>query len=372
MKKIALIGDTHFSRRSENPNIRKLIRDGQYAYFDHIIKILKEKDIDTVLFTGDIHDTRVSINVEALVLTRRLLKEKFAGFKKHIILGNHDLYYENSYDITSLELFQDIPDLTLHINKVGKIDLLGKTWYFVPWLLKENEDKFVKFLETLNGKSKETKDNTVIFGHFDMMGIEMEAGSMSVVGIDPNMFTNAAKLTISGHYHGKSITKKMDNTILYTGSPYPYTFANSDEEHGIWILDEDLNFEFLRNDISPTFKTIWDTQDLDNLPDMKNSFVRFYFDRDRTPEETAMMKIKIEAKTPIICNSIPYSNEFIKHNVTLGTDGAPNEFLHMDTMKISELYVNLDQDNLPELKFYKDAKEEILKRVKNFSEEVFR
>ena len=106
---------------------------------------------------------------------------------------------------------------------------------------------------------------------------------------------------------------------------------------------------------------------------MKNSFVRFYFDRDRTPEETAMMKIKIESKTPIICNSIPYSNEFVKQSVTLASDGTgANEFLHMDTMKITELYVNLDQDNLPELKFYKDAKEEILKRVKNFSEEVFR
>src|SRR6185369_9531329 len=106
--------------------------------------------------------------------------------------------------------------------------------------------------------------------------------------------------------------KRLDNTILYVGSPYPYTFANSDEDHGIWLLDENLEFEFLKNEISPTFKTIWDHQDLDNLPDLKNSFVRFFFDKDKSPEDIAMMKMKIETKTPIVNNSIPYSKEYAK------------------------------------------------------------
>jgi DNA repair exonuclease SbcCD nuclease subunit len=371
MKEIAIIGDTHFSRKSENPIIKKKIKEGQIAFFDDITEKLKVRGIDTILFSGDIHDTRNAINVESLVQTRRLFKDKLKGFKKHIILGNHDLYFDNSYSISSLELFEDIEDLELHLDSVSKIDLLGKTWYFVPWLILDNESKFIKFLEGLSKKPQEVKDNTVLFGHFDTMGINMEGSNISVVGLDQNLFLNSCKLMISGHYHGKSINSKFGNTILYVGSPYPFTFANSDAEHGIWILNEKLEYEFIENKISPNFKTLYDYSDLDKLPDLSNSFVRFFFDRDKNPEDLALMKLKIEAKKPIILNNIPYNKEFVEE-IKKDDERKANEYLHMDIMKLGEVYVELNQNDIPETKFYKDPKNEILNRLKNYSDEILK
>lgn len=366
-KKVAIIGDTHFARRAEDPIIKKKIKEGQIAFFEYLVPKLKELGVDTILFTGDIHDTRNSINVEALVQTRELFKTKLADFNKHIVLGNHDLYYDTTYDVSSLQLFQDIPNLTLHLKSIAKIELLGKTWYMVPWVIPDNEEKMVKFLENL---AKKPTDNNVILGHFDMMGIVMEAGNQSVAGFDPNLFLSAAKLTISGHFHSKSMTDKLGNKILYTGTPYPLTFANSDDEHGIWIVDEELNLEFIQNPISPTFTTIHDTDDFDNLPDYSNTFVRFFFDKNKSPEELSTLKMKLEAKKPLTVKSLPYKDlkaDIVKHN---GMEMEANNLLHMDPYLITEVYVTANENILPEVKFYKNVKDEILNRSKNYLESI--
>lgn len=368
MEQIALIGDTHFSRKADNPTIKKHIKDGQIAFFDFVSEELNKRNVKTILFTGDIHDTRNAINVEALVQTKKLLKDKLKNFDKHIILGNHDLYYENSYDVSSLELFDGIPNLTLYLKNVAKIKLLNKDWFLVPWLIQSTQGPFTDYLKKLANKP-EIRDKSVIFGHFEMLGIDMEGGNRSVIGMDPNLFSNACKLTISGHYHGKSETKKSDSTILYLGSPYPLTFANSDQKHGIWLINENLEYEFIENTISPDFKTIKDTDDLDNIPDLKNSFVRFYIDRNKSPEEFLEAKLKLEAKKPLVLNTIPYKDEIIENRIDSQQKDA-NQVLHMDMLNLTDLYLNKNEEDLPELKYYKNPKEEIMKRMRTFSEEV--
>ena len=146
MEKIAIIGDIHFSRKAENPIIKKYIKEGQKKFFDSLVVDLKAAGITTVLMTGDLHDTRVIIDVESMVTTKRLLQEQMKDFDIHIILGNHDMYYENSYDISALELFEDIPNVTVYTESVVQKELLGKNWYFIPWVIPEKEEKFVSFL----------------------------------------------------------------------------------------------------------------------------------------------------------------------------------------------------------------------------------
>ena len=116
MEKLAIIGDVHFSRKAENPIVKKYIKEGQREFFNSLAEDLEARGITTVLMTGDVHDTRVTVDVEALINTKRLLQGRMKNFDIHIILGNHDLYYENSYDVSSLELFEDIPNVTIHRN----------------------------------------------------------------------------------------------------------------------------------------------------------------------------------------------------------------------------------------------------------------
>ena len=157
MEKIALIGDIHFDRKAENPIIKKHIKEGQRQFFEFISKELKNRGVKTILMTGDLHHNRNVIDVESLVYTKRLLQTELKDFDIHIVLGNHDMYFENSYETTALELFEDIPNVTVYRKNVVKKELLGKQWYFVPWITTEKEPKFSEWLNN-NAKNKE---NTV-------------------------------------------------------------------------------------------------------------------------------------------------------------------------------------------------------------------
>lgn len=370
MKKIALIGDTHFARKAEHPLIKKHIKEGQSEFFDFLIETLKSRDIDTVLFTGDIHDTRHSINVEALINTKRLFQEKMADFDIHIILGNHDMYHENDYDVTSLELFEDIPNVTVYRDKVSKANFLGKEWYLFPWIIDKNIPKTVSFLEKLAKKPKAQRDNTVIFGHFEMLGINMEGNSISTFGLDTNLFLNAAGLTFSGHYHGISETTKGDSTVLYVGSPYPMTFANANQPHGIWILDEENNYELIENNISPRFVDLWDTEDLDRITTLENCFVRLYMSDALSQEDEFEIRMKVQNKNPLLIRPMPYKGTREEIEEKNETEREANRILAMDTVNLSEIYIDQNSDSLPELKLYKDSKQEVLSRIKNYKETI--
>lgn len=370
MNKIALIGDTHFARKAEHPLIKKHIKDGQALFFDFLIEELKRQEVKTVLFTGDIHDTRNSINVEALVQTKRLLQEKMADFDIHIILGNHDMYHENDYDITSLELFEDIPNVTVYRDKVTKANWFGKEWYLFPWIIDKNIPKTVEFLEKLASKPKEQRDNTVMFGHFEMLGINMEGNSISTFGMDSNLFLNAAGLSFSGHYHGMSETTKGDSTVLYLGSPYPMTFANANQSHGIWIVDENLQYEFIKNDISPRFVDLWDDEDIDKIKTLENCFVRLYLSNSLSQEEEFEIRMKVEKKNPLLIRPMPYKGNKEEIEKKDETQREANRILAMDTLNLSEIYIDQNSDTLPTLKLYNDAKTEVLSRIKQYKETI--
>lgn len=370
MEKIALIGDPHFGRKAEHPLIKLHIKDGQLAYFNYIAEELKTRNVKTVLITGDLHDTRQSINTEALVQTYRMLKTTFKDFDMHILLGNHDMYYENSYDITALELFENLPNVTVYRDGVKKRNFLGKTWYMIPWIIQEQEEKVVAFLKQLATKTLDQRNENVLFGHFEMFGVNMEGNSISTFGLDPNLFMNASNTIISGHYHGKSVTKKSTSTLTYVGSPYQLTFANADQDHGIWLIDEDLNFEFLENKISPRFTDIWDVDDLDILPDLTNYFVRFHVSTTNTPEKDFELRLKIENKKPILIRLMPYVGNKSEIEAKTETEREANRIVKMSAMDLAEIYIDQNTEQLPLLKTHADAKQAIISKLKMYNENI--
>lgn len=365
MEKIALIGDTHFDRKAENPIIKKYIREGQRKFFGELAKDLKSRDIKTIFMTGDIHHNRNYVDIEALVYTKRLLQEKLADFNVYIIMGNHDMYYENSYDITALELFEDIPNVTVCRTNVEKVNVLGRKWFLFPWITADKEEKTIEFLK----KHKNKED--ILFGHFEILGVNMEGKSKSTFGMDSNMFLDSSRLTISGHYHGKSRKTSSDSELIYLGSPYPMTFANADEDHGYWILDEDLDMEFVKNEISPSFVDIWDSEieKLDDL-DISNSFVRLYMSNNKTAEEFFELCVKVESKNPLMIKKIPYSGDEGEIKDKTEVEREANSLLAMDTFKLSEVYVDQYSESLPKLKLEPDSKKAVLTKIKGYKTEL--
>lgn len=362
---VAIIGDTHFSRKAENPLLKKHIKRGQKEFFEFLVKDLKKRKIKTVFFTGDVFDTRNSINVEALIETKRMFENLMSDFEIHIVCGNHDMYFDDTREITSIELLEWMPNITVHRDQVNCIPINGKDMYIIPWVLPSERTDFISFLSAIEPK----KNNNILFGHFDMVGIDMEGGSMSTSGLSPNVFANAASLTISGHYHGHSSQVIDGSVINYVGSPYPLTFANAKSEHGYWILHETGSMEFIKNELSPTFKTIIDTDDLTSITSLENSFVRLYVNNAKTKEEVFYAKSIIESKKPIFLNIIPYKEEgdiLINNGIPTDINKSANKLLNMDTFSLSEIYIDTNPDQLPKLTTHADAKLAVLNKVKEY------
>jgi DNA repair exonuclease SbcCD nuclease subunit len=370
MERIGLIGDIHFDRKAENPIIKKHIKEGQRKFFDFVINDFKNRGVKTVLMTGDIHDNRTVLDIESLVYTRNLLKEKFKDFDVHIILGNHDLYYENSYDISALQLLEDIPNVTIYRDKVVKKEFLGREWYLFPWIIEDRKEKFVDFLTKMNDKPIEKKEKTILFGHFEMLGVNMEGKNMSFFGLDPNLFFNAANMIISGHYHGPSMQDKSGSKLLYLGSLCPLTFINAGESHGVWILDEDMNLEFVNNTISPSFVDLWDT-DIDKVDyDLTNSFVRFFINNDKTAEELLEINLKIDNKKPLIIKKIPYTGDKKSVEEKDSVQREANAILGMDIIRLSEVYIEENEESLPKLSSNQNSKEVVLEKIRSYKKEL--
>lgn len=307
MNRIAIVGDTHLGRHARDALTRDHIESGQDAFFDFLVKDLKSKNIDTIIFTGDIHDHRTFLNIRTACKTKKLLEETLKDFKVIIVQGNHDLYYKDSYEISSLMLFDHYDNVEIYQEKGKKINIFGKDWYIIPWVIEDREEKFEEFLKTLSARTKEEKDNTVILGHFELDGIKMEGNAVSTSGMDFKYLTDSAKLIISGHYHGTSETVSGDSTLLYVGSPYPLTFINANEKHGYFILNEDLTYEFIENTVSPRFIRVSDVEILNkNVETLENCFVEVSYKSNMTDEQYLELTTLVDSLKPITKRYIPY------------------------------------------------------------------
>lgn len=365
MDKIAIVGDAHFGWRADNSFIRSRVTKGQKDFYETLATELRDRGIDTIIFTGDIFTSRTQQSVDVIHTVHQTFKHTLKDFTCHIIAGNHDLYYENDYSISSLCIIEDLPNVKIYKDKVEKLNILDKTFYMVPWIIEENEQKFIKFLEQMAKKSNAEKQNVVIVGHFDMITINMEGSSVSVAGLNPHLFTDAAGLTISGHYHGPSTRETNGNRINYVGSPYQLTFANAGERHGYNILDTELNFEFVENKQSPVFFETTDVNERGKKEDLSNMFVKIHVDRGMSLEDQFALKSELESRKPITIQYIPYG-EIEESNTE--TDKNSEEITKLDTIGLSKIYIDNNEEQLPPLNGEVDVKGVVLNKIEGYLE----
>lgn len=353
MKKIAIVGDIHLGKYCSDTERKDYIEKGQDLFFEQLVSDLNERGISEIVFTGDIHDNRTQLNVRVISRTRKLFSETLKDFTCYVIQGNHDLYFKTGYDYTGLEILSDIQNVKLFCEKTEIISLLGKNCYMVPWVIKEREESFRDFLKTMATKSDSEKENTLIIGHFELAGVKMEGKSVAIHGMETKLLLDVAKMTISGHYHGMSETVNNDNRILYVGSPYPLTFANANEDHGYFILDENMQYEYIDNRVSPKFTECMDTE-IDSIESFENSFVKMNYNRNMSPEDYLILSTKIEHKNPLIVSMIPYSNESKKDNDNEVSDGDDIDILTTDLRQLSYMVISEDNSNELDIDKIKD------------------
>ena len=101
-----IIGDCHFGVSSNSV----VWLENQLKFFNtQIIDILNNKDIDRVVFVGDVFDIRYSVNQQIGIEVKKMFRKILDDFKDiefFVLAGNHDYYspLEEFHEYNAYEL----------------------------------------------------------------------------------------------------------------------------------------------------------------------------------------------------------------------------------------------------------------------------
>jgi DNA repair exonuclease SbcCD nuclease subunit len=233
MQKVILLGDLHFGIKQ----FSSLFLQNQIAFFkNQLFPYMLENDIDTIYQLGDFFDNRTSVDINFLNEIKRdffeLLKDH--NFKIHSLVGNHDIFYRQSREVTLIERFSDIYSENFSIYKERTLkNICGKKCLIVPWITKS---------ETLT--FEEIKKCQNILGHFEIANFEMVKGHLSNAHLTSEFFSKGTKVqnVFSGHFH----IKNSNGFINYLGTPFQLNWGDYNLENGFYVWDGD-NLDFVAN-----------------------------------------------------------------------------------------------------------------------------
>lgn len=273
MSKILLWTDLHFY-----PHKRQLLGtsriDDCIQVVDWVFKTAKDKKIKNIIFGGDFFHDRHKMEVfnyqKGFESIYKWLKT--GEFNLYMLIGNHDMWFFDKTNITSVYAFQAMTNCTI-IPEAEQIEIEGKKWDFIPFSHNPLED--VKKLKKSQG------DYAV--GHLAIDGAVLHGNTVSdvviehedeMVVVDKSIFSGYKKVFL-GHYH---IAQKLDSVVEYIGSPLELSFGEANQEKHIIVFDtKDNSTEYVINDFSPKHIVVKDIEKIDKV-DYKNNFIKLFVD----------------------------------------------------------------------------------------------
>ena len=99
--KYLLLGDTHLGLYNDSD----VWLDVVVNLFDQIQKTCHRENIDKIIHLGDFFHNRKSINTKTQTAAQEIV-DNLHGLDLFIIVGNHDTYYKNKIQPTSLRIFR--------------------------------------------------------------------------------------------------------------------------------------------------------------------------------------------------------------------------------------------------------------------------
>ena len=273
--KIALLNDTHFGARNDNPAFVKYFN----RFFDEIFfPYLQEHNIKTLIHLGDVVDRRKFINYNTAHNFQTKFWKRLWDMKidTHIVLGNHDTYYKNTNSVNAMQqlvtTFDGVNEPFIY-DKPTTVNFDNLDILFLPWICPETEEESIYEIDNSQAQ--------VCIGHLEIKGFEMHKGHIQEHGLEIDQFRRFDKV-MSGHYHRKS-----DNgTIYYLGTQYEITWADYNCPKGFHIFDTDTReLTRISNPIRMFKKIVYN--------DKKHSYTK----KDISEYNDCHIKVIIEEKT---------------------------------------------------------------------------
>ena len=271
-KKAACFTDIHFGLKN---NSRQHNNDCE-TFVKWFIDEAKKFGAETCIFLGDWHHHRSSINISTLNYSISNLKRLSENFEKtYFITGNHDLFYRDKREISSVIFANEIPNIEV-VNEI----LVKDDVAVIPWLV-GNEWKKIKKIKC-----------KYMFGHFELPNFKMNAMvEMPDHGeIQAEHFSHIERV-FSGHFHKRQVQGK----IHYLGNAFPHNYADAwDDKRGMMILDKENNKEpvYIDWDDCPKYRTLKLSKLLDEKDKLLKSkmYLRVTLDLPISYEEASFIK----------------------------------------------------------------------------------
>ena len=269
-RKAAVFTDIHFGLKSNS----QIHNDDCLDFVRWVVETGRSEGCETVMFLGDWHNNRASINIMTLNYSLQALELLSRNFDRVLFIpGNHDLYYKDRRDIQSAEWARHIPNVEV-INdffQEGDVSI-------VPWLVGDDHKRIPK----INAR--------YMFGHFELPHFYMNAMvQMPEHGeIRREHFGHIGQV-FSGHFH----KRQTGRNITYIGNAFPHNYADSgDDERGMMILEWGQDPRFLSWPGQPTFR-VYNLSDMLERADellRPNMHVRVNLDINISYEEANFIK----------------------------------------------------------------------------------
>ena len=282
------------------------------SLFQSIADTCVRQNINKIICLGDFFDERKSISTKTMD-TAIKIAEILKGFETHLIVGNHDIFFRNQRDLTSLNMFWNTGHMNI-INEPTEIDGM----LLLPWG------------ETLKGHN--LKKYSMILGHFAVNGFQtnesftyFEHGAMEVKDF------RGADQVLSGHFHSPS---KIDN-IHYIGSPYQMDFRDTEAPRGYFILEND-KMELVPFNGSPKYiKVTSEEKPLANR--IKGNIVKCVFLKDHGKNQNNKIIEAIQVLKPLQLHT-----DYTKMSLGLTQEKAMEDDVKLKSnMDILHEYINL-------------------------------
>jgi DNA repair exonuclease SbcCD nuclease subunit len=245
MPKGFLISDTHLGVHPIHLDTHLDI--AREYFFDFFFPMLKQhyKEGDKVFHLGDFYDSRTSIDIKAMSLGLDIFKW-FAenNIKVDILVGNHCMYGQKSYEYNSLRMFERFDNVTIY-SKPELIRFGTKKILMMPFIENTIDEKAI--LDTYKGQAD------YLFCHSDLQGAKNNINSIPLQhGLTVAEFVEFPKV-FSGHIH---LHQKIKN-FTFIGSPYHLDRNDKGDQKGVYVIDIESGREkFIPNTLSPEYKTV--------------------------------------------------------------------------------------------------------------------
>lgn len=296
--KLLFIADPHLGARKNSSVFIKITEE----FFNITVpSIIDEHHIDQLWILGDLFEDRHELDTRIKLLAFNIfenLLNKFNDLKINIITGNHDIYYKNSLDTTTLKMFFEYSNRIHVVRTVEEYSVGGCSVIAFPWIWDTSEG--FKKLKELYDVYEDTgkKQYDLCLGHFEINGGEVTPGTVMKSNISQKYFS-AFKHVYSGHFH---IRQQLGN-IKYCGSPYEITWNDYDDIKGCYVFDTiTQKSTFIENTSSPKhikLKLSDILEDKSIIKHIKNSWVKLFIDTPIKDDNRIELLTVIDAYSPI-------------------------------------------------------------------------